>query len=136
MRLRLVRTSRRPSWPAWAVIAVAVWTVAAGVVGYLSERTDLSAPTCLFKRLTGIPCPTCGLTRGGLCLLRGRPLEGWSFNPLAFTLLALAASGVALRVAFRRKLTLGLSAQERRGALMLLIALAAANWAYLIWCVG
>jgi hypothetical protein len=40
-------------------------------------------PRCPFHVLTGLPCPSCGATRAGLALLRGRPLEALAFNPLA-----------------------------------------------------
>lgn len=37
---------------------------------------------CEFKRLTGLPCPTCGVTRGFILSLSGNLRDGWHLNPL------------------------------------------------------
>lgn len=42
---------------------------------------------CLFKLMTGIPCPACGSTRSVLCLLNGQFTEAFFINPLGFILL-------------------------------------------------
>lgn len=39
---------------------------------------------CPFAILTGYPCPACGLTRAGLCLLRGDLAAAWETHPLIF----------------------------------------------------
>lgn len=39
---------------------------------------------CPFAILTGYPCPACGLTRAGLCLLRGDLVSAWETHPLIF----------------------------------------------------
>ncbi|MEK8023630.1 MAG: DUF2752 domain-containing protein [Candidatus Hydrogenedentota bacterium] len=43
---------------------------------------DRIAPDCPFHTILGIPCPTCGATRGVMALLDGRPLDAIAFNPL------------------------------------------------------
>jgi hypothetical protein len=40
-------------------------------------------PPCVFRALTGIPCPTCGTTRAATALLDGRLVEALAANPLA-----------------------------------------------------
>jgi len=50
-----------------------VWLVVDGV-------TDGTWTPCLFKLLTGIPCPACGSTRAVLALLRGGDVL--AYNPL------------------------------------------------------
>jgi hypothetical protein len=55
----------------------------------------LSVPlpdACWFRRLTGIGCPGCGLTRCFICLAHGELARAWHFNPggLAFFVLAVA----------------------------------------------
>jgi hypothetical protein len=43
-----------------------------------------TGPTlCIWKKLLGIPCPGCGLTRGVCFLVHGRWIEAVSFNPLS-----------------------------------------------------
>lgn len=39
---------------------------------------------CPFAILTGLPCPACGLTRAGLCLLTGQFQQAWTLNPCIF----------------------------------------------------
>ena len=39
---------------------------------------------CLVKRITSIPCPSCGSTRSVLALLNGQFLDALYFNPLGF----------------------------------------------------
>jgi hypothetical protein len=47
-------------------------------------------PLCLFRWLTGIPCPLCGLTRGLFELAKGHWTQAIHFNaltPLGFAML-------------------------------------------------
>jgi hypothetical protein len=41
---------------------------------------------CLFKRITGIPCPSCGSTRSILELASGHFQEAFLLNPLGYLL--------------------------------------------------
>src|SRR5512143_2022666 len=40
------------------------------------------APSCVFKGLTGVPCPTCGATRSVVHLARGEFFASLGMNPL------------------------------------------------------
>lgn len=42
---------------------------------------------CLWKRATGIPCPSCGSTRAVLAILRGDLLQALQWNPFGFFLI-------------------------------------------------
>ncbi|MBU1598589.1 DUF2752 domain-containing protein [bacterium] len=42
---------------------------------------------CLFKEVTHIPCPGCGMTRAFLSLIKGEFWKALSFNPASFLLL-------------------------------------------------
>jgi glycyl-tRNA synthetase (class II) len=44
---------------------------------------------CLFKHITGIPCPSCGATRSVLSLLQGHFTEAVTTNPLGILLFIL-----------------------------------------------
>jgi Protein of unknown function (DUF2752) len=70
-----------------AMPAVARWTGAA----------------CLFRGLTGLPCPGCGITTSLLALGRGDLQASWAANPagVAVAVLLAGQAGVAL-VAIRR----------------------------------
>jgi hypothetical protein len=93
-------------------------------------------PVCPFRALTGLPCPTCGVTRSLLALAAGHPGTAISYSPLAVATILLAlGSGVwgLGRLLFPRW-----SLAPRRGpAREILWARAAAvavllNWAYLL----
>ena len=53
---------------------------------------------CLFRSLTGIPCPGCGMTRGFVAMGHGRFLEAWQVHPLAPVTYAVAVGYVAWSV--------------------------------------
>jgi hypothetical protein len=110
--------------------------VAAALVALspLAPRLAAALPACLFKRLTGLPCPTCGATRAALALAR------FDFGA-AFAVSPLAAAGWSLLVA--GGLAAGLASLARvelpeppndlpRLLRWALLAAVLANWAYLI----
>ena len=121
MRLRLERVPRKPNWPLWAVAIVLVWRAAV-------ELTVLFAPDatmCNFKRWTGVPCPTCGMTRGVTSVARGDLAAGFAYNPLFLTVMLGFLLLLAARLLFRQTLRLQTSPNERRalgGLGILLIA--------------
>jgi hypothetical protein len=90
----------------------------------------------MFHRLTGLPCPTCGMTRGVLRMLHGEFIAGWLYNPLMFTLLAVFAADALGRLVLARKLELTLTRRQRRVAWIVFLATVLVNWAYLIRYVG
>ena len=68
----------------------------------LPDRATTDGPVlCLFRRVTGRPCPSCGLTRSWQAIGHGRIDEGLSAHPFgALTMLAamwLASDGSAAR---------------------------------------
>ncbi|MBI5514421.1 MAG: DUF2752 domain-containing protein [Deltaproteobacteria bacterium] len=50
-------------------------------------------PLCLFRRLVGLPCPSCGMTRALAWLLHGDLSRAWALNPAALPLLAVTCLG-------------------------------------------
>jgi hypothetical protein len=112
-------------------------TIAAGggaAVGLLSlDRLPFSV--CLFKTLSGLPCPTCGSTRA-LGRLVHLDLSGAVLmNPLATAgLLVLALWAVADLGLLARGRALDLELGRPLGRVVRIVALAAvlANWVYLV----
>jgi len=107
--------------------------MAAGLAALHGQGVSL----CLFHRLTGLPCLTCGSTRAAAALLAGDVSAALRLQPLA---VAAAISGAAaygahtyFLLARRRYVTLRLQPHERRFALAAALSLAALNWAYLVW---
>lgn len=136
MRMEFEHVSRCPPWPFWAVFVVFVWLALGGTVVWLSARMGRSIQTCLFKRLTGVACPTCGFTRGALCLLHGRIGQAWLYNPLLFSALAVFFAVTVLQGVFARSLRIRLTQTERIMVWVLCIILFLANWAYVALRVG
>ena len=98
----------------------------------------LPIPECAFHRLTGIACPTCGVTR---CLRYTFHRDWWAAagtNPLAFLgygAVALYDAYAAIVLAFRlpRLRFEGVSARAGRIIRYAAIAAIAGNWAWLVW---
>jgi hypothetical protein len=93
-------------------------------------------PFCVFHKLTGLPCLTCGMTRCGIEFIHGHFFAALKWNPLvfaflwgviAFDLYALAA--IALR---RPRLRILFRQAEKKYARGLLVAALALNWFYLV----
>jgi hypothetical protein len=94
------------------------------------------APSCVFKYLTGIPCPTCGATRSVMHLAQGDFFASFGMNPLVslcFIIAALAFfySLITLIVGIPRVGVI-LSDREKNFVRYGAVALILANWCYLI----
>jgi hypothetical protein len=91
---------------------------------------------CLFKGLTGLPCPTCGSTRALGHLVALDVAGALSMNPFT-TLVAVIVAGwaVADLALLPRRQAIGLAVSPRlafamrAGTLVLFLA----NWVYLVW---
>jgi len=102
----------------------------------LSAHLDRPVELCLIKRFTGVACPTCGFSRGVLCLLCGQIGQAWLCNPLLFSVLALFVAATGIRILFARSLRIRLTRTECAIAWLLAAILLAANWAYVIFYIG
>jgi hypothetical protein len=43
-----------------------------------------SVNVCMFRNITGVPCPSCGTTHSLFYLVKGRPVDAFHCNPLGF----------------------------------------------------
>ncbi len=78
----------------WALLAGGG---AAGALAVARFAPGLAAllPSCPFRALTGLPCPTCRATRALLALAAGHPLAAAAWSPLAIlAVLAALAAGL------------------------------------------
>jgi hypothetical protein len=136
MKLEMVRVPRRFGWPLWAMLLVCAWLALGSAAAWLGSRLQQPLQLCLFKRVTGLPCPTCGFTRGALRMLHGQPMSAWLCNPLLFSALGLFFVACLSRVIFASSVKITLTRTERYAAWVLGIALFICNWAYIILHVG
>jgi hypothetical protein len=95
------------------------------------------APACVFKGLTGLPCPTCGATRSLVHLARGELSASLSLNPLVPSCIVIAAivfsySLITLILGIPR-VGIILSDREKNIARIGMVALVVANWCYLLF---
>lgn len=127
-----VRVPRRPDWPWWSVALVVGWGGLVATALYLEQRTGVEVSLCLFRRITGFPCLTCGSTRAVLSLGAGDLAQALAHNPLVLLVLALVALSLILRLALGREIHLAPPPLLRRLAWVLVFVVALANWAYLI----
>jgi hypothetical protein len=92
---------------------------------------------CIFRSLTGVPCPTCGATRAATAFLGGNLIAAFTANPLAAAMGLLFVVGAPLATLWAIArwpipvLPSPLPTWLRIGA----VALIAANWLYVITAV-
>ena len=49
---------------------------------------------CIFKNLSGYPCPGCGITRGTIALFSGKFLQSFILNPMAIVINIMAITAL------------------------------------------
>ena len=93
------------------------------------------APSCVFRSLTGLPCPTCGSTRAIVLLAHGDIPTALSFNPL--TGIGAIAAVLSLfygLIAFAfdvPRLNFVLTEREKNGIRASVLLFLFLNWTYL-----
>jgi hypothetical protein len=118
----------------------ALWLMVGGaslcLLGVALATPGIQLPRCVFRTLTGLPCPTCGVTRTVIALSRGQIDRALFLNPLAtvacgFGILYLlyAAAVLALKLPRLRPVVGPVAARRLRYATMATLAI---NWAWLI----
>ena len=118
----------------------ALWLLVGGaslcLLGVALATPGIQLPRCAFKTITGLPCPTCGVTRTIIALSRGDVDRALFMNPLAaiaaaagVLYLLYAAAVLALRLPrFRPTVSAAGARRLRIGA----VAAIAGNWIWLI----
>ncbi len=112
----------------------AFWLVgAAGAAGVAllalwTPPSDASATFCLTRRVLGLPCPGCGLTRAVSHLLHGEWARALSLHPLAPLAAADALAGWAVWGLSLHGLAAAPSARAVRAILLAQLAVFIALW--------
>lgn len=128
MRLALAPVPRCSRAVLLTLGVLATW--GAGVLAL--EAAGSAVPLCRFHALTGLPCPSCGGTRGVAALLDGRLGAAFASNPLLLAALVTAALVLGVRLLTGRLAVLETRPGERRWVWGALTALVLADWAYLV----
>lgn len=81
---------------------VALGMLGLALIAFTLQQSGPSAlpwlPPCLFHRLTGLHCPSCGMTRAMWAGLNGNFAQAFRFNPLLVILLPLAALALLVEI--------------------------------------
>lgn len=120
----------------WAAGVFLGWAALVGTATLLANLAGHNVPLCVFKRLTGIPCPTCGSMRGAISLARGDLAGAWWCNPLMFSVAVVFFTALLVRVILGRAIVVHLSPRQRAAAWVLAGAAVLLNWTHVILNVG
>lgn len=131
--MRIERACRWPTVPRWAIGIVIAYFSLVGLYVWVADATGANpASMCLFRRITGYPCPTCGSTHMILAAARGHLREAAGYNPLMFSLLVLAMVLLVVRIVLRRRIVWITSARSRRLFAATFLMAVLANWLYVL----
>jgi hypothetical protein len=131
--MRIVRASRWPRPPLWAVGIMGVYLGLIGISVLLGRSANQDFILCRFRWLTSYPCPACGTTRMVLSVLEGKPGAAFLHNPLMAVLGLGVLTLLLVRLFTRRKLVWITKQQDvTRWTIVFMIALLA-NWCYVLY---
>ncbi len=95
------------------------------------------APSCVFKGITGFPCPTCGTTRSVLYLSQGDIATALAMNPLASLGLIAAVPyffySVITLIFNLPRMSFILTDREKKAVHATAVMFLLVQWAYLIF---
>ena len=118
--------------PRWAIAVVLGWLGLVGLGEALKASSGVDMPSCPFRLLTGVPCPTCGATRAVLAAGQTRFLDALLYNPLLTVAAVAGLAWLVLRLGFGRTIQLDLAPRGRAIVWIAAGGLVALNWAYVI----
>jgi hypothetical protein len=90
----------------WLILTLATGVVAASFVLQVSDKQSVVVPlveqpfpgVCTFKRIVGVDCPGCGMTRSFVSLAHGQWALAWQFNPVGFLFFPVVAFQIPYRI--------------------------------------
>lgn len=131
--LRIERVDRRSFFdgmtPGWT-LGVAGYVLAILTLYFLPAPAGIDATPCLLRQSTGLPCPLCGGTTASINLITGHPLVALAKNPAVAIGIPLVGLWLVCRVGFGITFR---STLPKPLLVSLIVAIAVANWAYVIY---
>ena len=135
MRLRIVHGAPGISIPGPAIAAGIALLVLGLTAASILPATE-GPVICPFRAVTGLPCPSCGLTRSAAALMRGSMGAAFATNPLDTVFLVVVAPIAAALWVLRRwkgiAVRVDMTRCERRVAWCMLVAAVLCNWGYVL----
>ncbi len=117
----------------WAGLALLASALLAFAPPSFLAAASRALPGCLWKGLTGVPCPGCGSGRAALALASGQMAEAFRLNPLfAASLLVFVAAGLVAGALSLSGRPLREPRRLPRWLFLLLVLAVAANWGWLL----
>jgi len=135
--MRVIFRHLRPGETNWELIWSAAFAVTA-LMGGAWIALGLPTPKCVIYHSIGWPCLSCGGTRTARALLHGDLAGAWSWNPLVAVILVAAGvfviySGVVCALRLPRLRIEAVSPTTGLLIRMVLVAVLASNWIYLVF---
>jgi uncharacterized protein DUF2752 len=132
--MRIIFKKRNPGHIEFGIIYGGI-----ALLALLAARLDRAlsmAPTCVFKGISGIPCPTCGSTRSLVHLSHGDIASAMTMNPIVtlivlFAILFFFYALITLMFNFRR-IGFLLTEREKNTVRITAVVLLLAQWGWLI----
>ena len=127
-----VRPRRLGEFPLGAVLMLPLFGLPLG--GWLVEQGHVDFGRCAMKVKAGVPCLSCGATRGTLRLFHGDPLGAIAYQPmmmLIYTLLLVWGAVSLWGLMRRERVVVHLSDREDLIFKISIIVIPLLNWFYL-----
>ncbi len=102
----------------------------------IGTHQQLGLPPCFFHQLTGIPCPTCGMTTSFAHTVRLQFYEAFVTQPFGMLACVLMALLIPLSFVLMRRRVPWMKLMTARGSnvvMYVLLALFVIAWVYKIW---
>ena len=113
-------------------LSYAIYGGLALAVNSYSKRTSIDTPLCMFKRMTGHPCATCGGTRAASRLIQGDLFGALTFNPFVTVLLTTVVVWAVISFVRAGKPLIRWTPRRRGVAIFFAMFALAINWVY-VW---
>jgi hypothetical protein len=90
----------------WLILTLSTCVIAASFFFRVQDEQGVVMPwvnqpfpgICTFRRIVGINCPGCGMTRSFISIAHGQWARAWDFNPVGFLFFPVVAFQIPYRI--------------------------------------